>query len=81
MGDVTLLFHGIEEVTGEDCDKEVINLCRKRLHIEITPTMIERSHRTGPKKRSANSEAKTRPIIAKFVSYRADKWYSIAKGC
>ena len=32
--------------------------------------MIERSHRIGPKKRSMNSEAKTRPIIAKFVSYR-----------
>ena len=32
--------------------------------------MIERSHRIGPKKRSMNLEAKTRPIIAKFVSYR-----------
>ena len=32
--------------------------------------MIERSHRIGPKKRSMNSEAKTRPIIAKFVSNR-----------
>ena len=63
-----LLFHGIKEATGEDCDEEVINLCRERLHIEITPTMIERSHRIGPKKRSMNS--KTRPIIAKFVSYR-----------
>ena len=65
-----LLFHGIKEATGEDCDEEVINLCRERLHIEITPTMIERSHRIGPKKRSMNSEAETRPIIAKFVSYR-----------
>ena len=65
-----LLFHGIKEATGEDCDEEVINLCRERLHIEIMPTMIERSHRIGPKKRSMNSEAKTRPIIAKFVSYR-----------
>ena len=65
-----LLFHGIKEATGEDCDEEVINLCREGLHIEITPTMIERSHRMGPKKRSMNSEAKARPIIAKFVSYR-----------
>ena len=32
--------------------------------------MTERSHRVGPKKRSMNSKAKTRPIIAKFVSYR-----------
>ena len=32
-----LLFHGIKEATGEDCDEEVINLCRERLHIEITP--------------------------------------------
>ena len=53
-----LLFHGIKEATGEDCDEEVINLYRERLHIEITPTMIERSHRIGPKKRSMNSEAK-----------------------
>ena len=45
-------------MTGEDCDEEVINLCRERLHIEIMPTMIERSHRIGPKKRSTNSEAK-----------------------
>ena len=37
------LFHGIKESTGEDCDEEVINLCRERLHIEVTPTMIERS--------------------------------------
>ena len=65
-----LLFHGIKETTGEDCDEEIINLCRERLHIEITPTMIEQSHRIGSKKRSMNSEAKTRPIIAKFVSYR-----------
>ena len=45
-----LLFHGIKEATGEDCDEEVINLCRERLHVEITPTMTERSHRIGPKK-------------------------------
>ena len=65
-----LLFYGIKEATGEDCDEEVINLCKERLHIKIMPTMIERSHRIGPKKRSMNSEAKTKPIIAKFVSYR-----------
>ena len=49
---------------------EVINFCRERLDIEITPTVVERSHRIGSKKRSTNSEAKTRRIIAKFVSYR-----------
>ena len=38
-----LLFLGIKEATGEDCDEEVINLCRERLHIEIMPTMIERA--------------------------------------
>ena len=32
--------------------------------------MIERSQRIGLKKRSTNSEAKPRAIIAKFVSYR-----------
>ena len=36
-----LLFHGIKEATGEDCDEAVMNLCREQLHIEITPTMIE----------------------------------------
>ena len=51
-------------------EKIVMNLCRERLHTEITATMIELSHRTGPNKRSTNSEAKTRPIIAKFVSCR-----------
>ena len=32
--------------------------------------MIERLRRIGPKKRSMNAEAKMRPIIVKFVSYR-----------
>ena len=41
-----LLFHGIKEAAGEDCGEEVIYLCREWLHMEITPTMIEQSHRT-----------------------------------
>ena len=66
-----LLFHGIKETTGEDFDIEVINLCREWLHTEMcVTTMIERSHRIGSKKRSMNSEAITRPIIVKLVSYR-----------
>ena len=65
-----LHFYGTKEATGEDCDEEVINFCREQLHIEITPTLIEQSHRIGPKKRSMNSELKTRPIIANFVSYK-----------
>ena len=76
-----LLFDGIKKATGEDCNEEVINLCRERLHIEITPTMIERSHRIGPKKRSMNSETKMIPIIAKSSAIETDKWYSTVKSC
>ena len=71
-----LLFHGIKEATGEDCDEEVITLCRERLHIEIMPTMTERSHRMGPKKISMNSEAKPKQNSSPIEK---DKWYS--KSC
>ena len=37
MDDVAVYFF---MESGEDCDEEVINLCREWLHIEITPTMI-----------------------------------------
>ena len=61
-----LLFYGIEEVTGEDCDEEVINLSKEQLHIEITPTMIERSHRIGPRK-DQQIQKKNETIYSKIL--------------
>ena len=61
-----LLFHGVKEESSEDTDNIVTGICAEKLCLEVDKSMIDRSHRIGPKKK----DQKPRPIIVKFCSYR-----------
>ena len=61
-----LLFHGVKEESSEDTDNIVTEICAEKLRLEVDKSMIDRSHRIGPKKK----DQKLRPIIVKFCSYR-----------
>ena len=62
-----ILIHGIKEEKEESTDDLVLNVVNDSLEIaDITVKDISRSHRLGKKK-----DGKTRPIIARFTSYRS----------
>ena len=61
-----LLFHDVKEESSEDTHNIVTEICAEKLRLEIDKSMIDRSHRLGPKKK----DQKPRPIIVKFDSYR-----------
>jgi hypothetical protein len=61
------LIHGVKEEAKESTDTLVLNVVNESLGLkDITIKDISRSHRLGAKK-----DDKTRPIIARLVSYRS----------
>ena len=64
-----LVFHGLPESTGENCDNVVKTFCRHKLDMgdEADTIVFDRVHRIG---RLENQRAGSiRPIIAKFHKY------------
>ena len=61
-----LLFHGVKEESSEDTNNIVTEICAEKLRLEVDKSMIDRSHRIGPKKK----DQKPGPIIVKLCSYR-----------
>lgn len=71
-----LLLHGIPEKQGEDTDALVLEEAQNILsRQDITIRDIDRSHRVGPRRTSAEvtkaGKPSQRPIIVKFTNYRA----------
>lgn len=63
---------GVKETAGEDTDKIVAELCQDKLGIQLPPDAISRSHRVGKRQEpGADGRERHRPIIVRFVSYRA----------
>ena len=66
-----LRFFGIAETKDEDTDVKVLQLANESLGVKLTKDDLERSHRVKSKANATHTEnTKSRPIIAKFVSYR-----------
>ena len=66
-----LRFFGIAETKDEDTDVKVLQLANEALGVKLTKDDLERSHRVKSKANATHTEnTKSRPIIAKFVSYR-----------
>lgn len=64
-----LLLHGIKESSDEKTDQIVIQIINDKLHLNLQPGDIDRSHRLGQSRKRPNM--KPRSIIIKFVSYRS----------
>ena len=68
-----LVFYGIDESIGEDCEQVVIDnvLLKsglfKKEEVDQSVNIFERVHRLGPKKRD---QQRPRPIIAKLGSFK-----------
>ena len=60
-----LLVHGLKEEDGENTTNKVLKVFKDKLGLSTKSSEITRSHRLGKKKSD-----KTRPIIAKFISYK-----------
>ena len=58
------------EAQREDTDKEILDLCRDKLGIDLQQRNLDRTHRLGMVKRNDRGEAINRAIIAKFSNYR-----------
>ena len=68
-----LVFTGIPEppkAHREDTDKEILDLCRDKLGIDLQQQDLDRTHRLGVVKTNNRGEAINRAIIAKFSNYR-----------
>ena len=61
-----LLFYSVKEESSENTDNKVTEICAEKLRLEVDKSMIDRSHRIGPKKK----DQKPRQIMVKFCSYR-----------
>ena len=64
-----LIFNGIPETTGEDCEFKVRDFMLKELKVEagkIDSMVLDRVHRIG---KVSNGAASIRPIVAKFHKY------------
>lgn len=64
-----LVFHGITDAKSEtwtQTEAKLLTLINEDLGLQISSEAIERSHRIG-----SYVEGKTRPIIAKFASFKA----------
>ena len=68
-----LLFHGIEELTGENCEMLVQQFIAERLNITET-IHIDRAHRLGKPK------GRIRPIVVKFHEYRQRELVRVTAG-
>ena len=68
-----LVFTGIPEspkAQREDTDKEILDLCRDKLGIDLQQRDLDRTHCLGVVKTNDRGEAINRAIIAKFSNYR-----------
>ena len=65
-----LLLHGITEGERENTDELVLETLNEKMHINLTPSDLDRTHRIGQKKASSK---KPRAVIIKFVSYNTRK--------
>ncbi|KAK3094866.1 hypothetical protein FSP39_007262 [Pinctada imbricata] len=63
-----LLFYGIPEEDGEDCEESITELVSDKMKIRKV-VRFERVHRVG-RRRVGNHRGPPRPIVAKFSSYK-----------
>uniref|UniRef100_A0A1Y1K9R3 Uncharacterized protein n=1 Tax=Photinus pyralis TaxID=7054 RepID=A0A1Y1K9R3_PHOPY len=69
-----LKVFGLPETPQENTDEVLLDLFKNHMHLSISPSDIDRSHRTGRMdsiQTRSNSKVKCRPIIVKFTSYNA----------
>ena len=67
-----LLFYGIPESEGEDCDDVIRNIIHSNLRLNPTGLIIQRAHRLRtrkPKNSIGQSSTRPRPIIANFLNF------------
>ena len=65
-----LLLHGITEGERENTDDLVLETLNEKMHVDLMPSDIDRTHRIGQKKASSN---KSRAVIIKVISYNTRK--------
>ena len=65
-----LLLHAIAESERENTDDLVLETLNEKLHVDLTLSDLDRTHRISQKKASSN---KPRAAIIKFVSYNMRK--------
>ena len=65
-----LLLHGIAESEREINDDLVLETLNEKMHVDLTLSDLDRTHRIGQKKVSSN---KPKTVIIKFVSYNTRK--------
>ena len=65
-----LLLHGITEGERENTDDLVLETLNEKLHINLTPSDLDKTHRIGHKKASSK---KPRAVTIQFVSYNTRK--------
>lgn len=66
-----LRVFGVEEVSGENTDLIVRELCREQLGVDLPPSAICRSHRVGRQPQPGpDGKQRARPIIVRFTSYQ-----------
>lgn len=67
-----ILLHGLPEQPDEDVLRRAMSVFKDNLNIDVNLAEIDRSHRVGRPRTSAQVVAEgKRPIIVKFVSYQA----------
>ena len=66
----SLLLPGITEGEREYTDDLVLETLSEKMHVDLTPSNLDRTHSVGLKKASSN---KSRTAIIKFVSYNTRK--------
>ena len=65
-----LLLHSIAEGELENTDDLVLETLKEKLHVDLTLSDLDRTHRIDQNKASSN---KPRAVIIKFVSYNTRK--------
>lgn len=66
-----LRVFGVDEVSGEDTDRIVKELCRDKLGVDLPHTAICRSHRVGRQPQPGpDGKKRHRAIIVRFTSYQ-----------
>ena len=67
-----LLLHGTAEGERENTDELVLETLNEKMHIDLTPSDLDRTHCIGQKKASSK---KPRAVIIKFVSYNTRNFF------
>ena len=73
---ICLLLHGIAEGERENTEELVLETLNGKMHIDLTTSDLDRTHRIGQKKVSSK---KPRAVIIKFFSYNTRKKISQIK--